>query len=358
MDRNLRGGVRVRGGRGGRGGQRRQRTVISDEIRATVIDHVLVHGMSMREAGQRVQPNISRFTVSTIIRRFREENRIERLPHGGGRTGMFSPHQETLIVDMVRENNTIKLREIQQKIIEDHVNFEGINSVSLSTVDRVLKCNRLRMKQVHRVPFERNSDRVKEQRFQYVQRVFQLDAMERPHEYIYMDEARFNLTKRRRRGRSVIGQRAIVGVPGQRGGNFTLCAAISNHGVVHHHANLGPYNTHQLLIFLNHMRDALLGQQDEHPIYVVVWDNVSFHRAFQVREWFSMNQGFINLCLPPYSPFLNPIEEFFSSWRWKMMVEEVCLPTLTTPGGESGMSRIHMHSEVFNPSSLSFVTNL
>ncbi|KAK0136833.1 hypothetical protein N1851_027006 [Merluccius polli] len=67
MDRNLRGRVCVRGGRGG---QRRQRTVISDEIRATVIDHVLVHGMSMREAGQRVQPNISRFTVSTIIRRF------------------------------------------------------------------------------------------------------------------------------------------------------------------------------------------------------------------------------------------------------------------------------------------------
>ncbi len=142
--------------------------------------------------------------------------------------------------------------------------------------------------------------------------------MERPHEYMYMDEAGFNLTKRRRRGRNVIGHRAIVGVPGQRGGNVTLCAAISNHGVVHHHANLGPYNTHQLLNFLNHMRDALLGQQDEHPIYVVVWDNVSFHRALQVREWFNMNQGFINLWLPPYSPFLNPIEEFFSSWRWKV----------------------------------------
>lgn len=81
---------------------------------------------------------------------------------------MFSPHQETLTVDMVRENNAIKLSEIQQKIIEDHVNFDGINSVSLSTVDRVLKRNRLRMKQLYRVPFDRNSDRVKEQRFQYV----------------------------------------------------------------------------------------------------------------------------------------------------------------------------------------------
>ena len=73
-----RGGICVRGGRGGRrgrGGQQRHRTVISDEIRAPLIDHVLVHGLSMREAGQRVQPSISRFTVSTITRRFREENR-------------------------------------------------------------------------------------------------------------------------------------------------------------------------------------------------------------------------------------------------------------------------------------------
>ena len=95
--------------------------------------------------------------------------RIERLPHGGGRTGKFSPHQETLIVDMVREDNAIKLREIQQKIIGDHAKFEGINSVSLTTVDRVLKLNRLRTKQLYRVLFDRNSDRVKEQRFQYVQ---------------------------------------------------------------------------------------------------------------------------------------------------------------------------------------------
>ena len=47
-------GVRVRGGRG------RGRTVVSDEIRATLIDHVLNHGLSMKEAGQRVQPNLSR----------------------------------------------------------------------------------------------------------------------------------------------------------------------------------------------------------------------------------------------------------------------------------------------------------
>lgn len=70
-------GVRVRGGgRGGQGrGRGRPRTVISDEIRATLVDHVVNHGLTMREAGQRVQPNLSRYTVASITRTFRNENR-------------------------------------------------------------------------------------------------------------------------------------------------------------------------------------------------------------------------------------------------------------------------------------------
>lgn len=74
---------------------------------------------------------------------------------------MFSQQQEALIVDMVRQNNAIRLREIQQRVVEDNLNFEGINIVSLSTTAHVLHHIRVRMKQVYRVPFERNSERVK-----------------------------------------------------------------------------------------------------------------------------------------------------------------------------------------------------
>ncbi|RXN35895.1 hypothetical protein ROHU_003429 [Labeo rohita] len=180
----------------------------------------------------------------------------------------------------------------------------------------------MRMKQVYKVPFERNSPRVKELRAQYVQTIFDLESLDRPHDFIFVDEAGFNLTKRRRTGRNIIGQRAIVEVPGQRGGNVTICAAISNHGVLHHHVTLGPYNTQHLLRFIANLRDILFelqvqdhqGQElNENPIptYVIVWDNVSFHRAAPVREWFNISEQFMNLYLPPYSPFLNPIEEFF-----------------------------------------------
>ncbi len=68
-------GVRVRGGGRGERGRGRPRTVISDEIRATLVDRVVNHGLTMREAGQRVQPHLSRYTVASIIRTFRNENR-------------------------------------------------------------------------------------------------------------------------------------------------------------------------------------------------------------------------------------------------------------------------------------------
>lgn len=53
--------------------------------------------------------------------------------------------------------------------------------------------------------------------------MFELDSMDRPHEYIFMDEAEFNLTKRRRDWKII----------GQCGGNVIPCAAISNRRVLH-----------------------------------------------------------------------------------------------------------------------------
>ncbi|XP_070399946.1 uncharacterized protein [Nothobranchius furzeri] len=143
------------------------------------------------------------------------------MPRAGGRTAIFTQEQETNVVDTVLQNNTIRLREIQERVIQDNTHFHGIDSVSFSTTNRVLIRNRLRMKQVYRVPFEQNLPRVKEPRAQCVQTIFDLESLDRPHEFIFVDEAGFSLQKRRRRGRSIIGQRAIVEVPGQRGGNVT-----------------------------------------------------------------------------------------------------------------------------------------
>ncbi|XP_026098430.1 uncharacterized protein LOC113069519 [Carassius auratus] len=213
-------GARMRGGRQNRGRGRRGHRRISDDIRATIVDHVVNHGLTMAEAGRRVQPNIGRSTVSSIVQTFRRENRTAKLPQTGGRGRLFTPQQEEAICTMVRANNAMRLREIQRTIIEDNDVFENIRTVSISTIDRVLHRNQMSMKQLYRVPFQRNEDRVKEIRYQYVQRIMELESSEPSHNFVYMDEAGFNLTKCRRRGRNVIGQRATVDLPGQRGGNM------------------------------------------------------------------------------------------------------------------------------------------
>lgn len=55
-----------------------------------------------------------------------------------------------------------EIKEIQDRVLEDNAHFANINPVSLSTIDHVLNEHQLRMKRVYCVPFESNSDRVKE----------------------------------------------------------------------------------------------------------------------------------------------------------------------------------------------------
>lgn len=99
------------------------------------------------------------------------------------------------------------------------------------------------------------------------QRVLRMDGEEIQHEFIYVDEAGFNLTRTRRRGRSINGHRAIVNVPGQSGGNITHCAAITQNGVLHRHAHMGPYNTALILTFLDQLHNITAANQIDHMQY-------------------------------------------------------------------------------------------
>ncbi|XP_048064645.1 uncharacterized protein LOC125279239 [Megalobrama amblycephala] len=219
----------------------------------------------MREAGLRVQPNLSRFTVASIIRTFKNENRVERQRHHRGRGRLFTDVQETAIINMVLANNAIRIREIREHILNNDTIFNNINTVSQSTIQRILQRHQVTMKQLYKVPFKRNSDRVKNLRHDFVERVLEMDAHVIRHKFIYVD------------------------------------------------------NTGHILTFLDAIHTMLVPDPDQVPArFVVIWDNVSFHRAVLVQNWFATHPQFVVLYLPPYSPFLNPIEEFFSAWRWKV----------------------------------------
>ena len=69
-----------RGQRGGHGAHQRVgskgggKTVVSIEVQAIIIDHVVNRGLTMAEAARLVDPNLKRSTVNSIIRTFHQEN--------------------------------------------------------------------------------------------------------------------------------------------------------------------------------------------------------------------------------------------------------------------------------------------
>lgn len=68
----------------------------------------------------------------------------------------FTPQQEQDICDIVVANNAFTLRESQSATLEDNGVFQNINSVSICTIGRVLKGHQMTMKQLYKVPSERN----------------------------------------------------------------------------------------------------------------------------------------------------------------------------------------------------------
>lgn len=118
----------------------------------------------------------------------------------------------------------------------------------------------------------------------------EIEGRQTHHIFIFVDEAGFNLAKTRRRGRNVIGKRATVNVPGQRGANITMCAAISTDGLLLHRPIIGPYNTERLLAFLHDLYGrVVLGEERDaerrnQPTFIIVWDNVAFHHSRAVTE--------------------------------------------------------------------------
>jgi hypothetical protein len=125
-----------------------------------------------------------------------------------------------------------------------------------------------------------------------------VDAAVNHHKCIFVGEGGFNVTKTRRRGRNLIGQpsKCLDNV-----GETSPCAQLGCRPF------FGSYNAAYLhIVFLNEIVQACQG---EGVTYVIVWENVRFHRAEVVRAWFRAYPRFVTLYLPPYSPFLNPIEE-------------------------------------------------
>ena len=135
-----------------------------------------------------------------------------------------------------------------------------------------------------------------------------------------MDETGFDAPLVRPYAYAKKGQRIEGERTGKRFARTSLIAGLKNNTAIAPMECKGYCDTSVILTWVKQALIPALAPGD-----TVIWDNATFHKSFKIRE--SLEAAGIGLLfLPPYSPDLNPIEQF---WAWlKAWIRQLNQPNL------------------------------
>jgi transposase len=248
-----------------------------------------------------------RTTVNKVIQVYLKEGRIEKKQRGGTRRKSLNDFNKALLKSYMIEDCGISLRKMKGKL-EAETNVIA----SLKTIDRAINSFNWSLKRSSLIPERRNDHATIEKRFEYASKLFDLISLHDGQNFYFIDEVGFSLTMRTKRGRSPRGYRAVHNVSNLRSRNISICSAISKNSPFYYEMLNVPFNAQRFTIFI----ENILSRLNQHGIKnaVLIMDNVPFHKNMKVKNIIEA-AGHNILLLPPYSPFLNPIENMFSQWK-------------------------------------------
>lgn len=242
---------------------------------------------------------------------------------------------------------------IQDAVDNLTTSFAGLQ-IKKSRVAEFMKeeCN-LSIKVMTRHPLARNKEETLQARADWVNQWVE-NGMDYLRNCIFVDESGFDINMRRSRGWSKRGTQAIVTVPSARGVSHTIIGAISALGVVNlsmrESGNTkkrkvvgatkrkapedrlsvpkGTTGGHYLQ-FLNDTMD-IMDDFPEMKGYCIIMDNAPIHVPKLIDPVIT-KRGYTPIYLPPYSPELNPIEQFWAVVKGKVKRNKLSdLETLTS----------------------------
>ncbi|XP_061504544.1 uncharacterized protein LOC133393317 [Anopheles gambiae] len=251
--------------------------------------------------------NIKRPTVYGIINKYNATWQIAAAKRGGTCKKKLSQDAVESIRAWIDEDCAITLKSLAQKVFERH----GVH-VSISTIAREVKGFNYSFKMLQKIPERRNTTATIEERTTYARNFYQITRAFPVSGLIYLDEVGFNVSMRTSKGRSQKGTPAVTVVPQIRTRNISIVCAMNSNGIVHYVTHNQPVNRELFTNFIYELKD-ILRSKNINRSYLIM-DNVAFHKSQSVQEAI----GTVidkPLYLPPYSPFLNPIENMFSKWK-------------------------------------------
>lgn len=286
---------------------RRRRRQVSNEDRQRIVtcfengdDHLLLAD----------NLGVNRDTARSIIRIWMAEARTERLPQGGARHVVVDQEMIDMILQITSEEpftTLVKLNEKLQNRLPDKPR------VHPSTIDRHLQNQLISVKLAGKdadVPMRRNTPETKALRFQYMTWLSNLDVNS---QIIYIDECGFNTYTRRNQGRAPVGERVRQRVGGIRGRNINLILAINaDVGLVYFELQQQTLNHERYQEFINHLVTVEAAPRFPDRVHIVQ-DGARPHLNTVIPE--QHRELFDVRTLPPYSPFLNPVEQANSCFK-------------------------------------------
>ncbi len=292
-------------GRGGNGrGGVRNRVPLNDRQR--LVD-AYEAGDDYLDLAQRIGINYN--TARSIIRVWLRDGRVEVQQQGGAHNVVVTAEMDDSIRDIALAEPFTTLTNIQQRLL---LQFPD-TPVSVSTIARHLDGHCISTKIAGKdadVPFERNRQATIERRGLYAQWLAELGINER---LIYIDESGYNVYTRRTKGRALVGER-VRREACPRGRNMIVILAINQEmGLVHH--RLGQFTVTRDVFqdFVNNLIaqtvDLFPGEDTIH----IVYDGARPHLNIAIPE--QHHGRFVLHMLPPYSPFLNPVEQAHSCFK-------------------------------------------
>ena len=216
---------------------------------------------------------------------------------------------------MISCDNSLIQKEVAEKLAES----TGI-LLDRSTISKKIKKIGISRKRLSFLPVERNSEQNINARAVYANEVLRLDY----NNLVFLDETGFNKHTFRTYGYSKVNSKAYFSAAGNRGTNNSVLCVIGINGLISYEIQQGAYNSQRINTFIT---THLVPYFRENPNKVLVMDNARFHHSREIQNLLNENNIFFKY-LPPYSPMLNPIEEFFSMIKAKYAAVKSIYPNI------------------------------
>lgn len=209
---------------------------------------------------------------------------------------------ETKVSEIIQLNNSLTLTGIKENL-----NVEGI-STSNSTICRALKNKGIVRKRTQKIPLERNSGNNIQKRLDYCRMLSELED----ERLVFLDETGVNLHINDNYGYAPKGVTPTLTQPANRGTNISCLVAITLNGVLCYQLYDGPVNSNDFMHFLQVRLLPVITNNS-----IIIMDNARIHKSAAMNTFMRTINMRIEY-LPPYSPQLNPIEEYFSKFKYNI----------------------------------------